>query len=79
MGCIRIKMVSLNWSRIAPHVTATLPLTTGHKVKAYILRNVPDPIWHFIKSQAALKGLNINDYLIRLMAEIEERTTGKQG
>lgn len=47
-------------------------------MKAFILRNVPDTTWHFIKSQAALKGLTIGDYLIMLLAEIEERTAGKK-
>jgi hypothetical protein len=47
-------------------------------MKAYILRDMPDPLWRFIRSQADLRGITIREYLIPVLAEIEERTAGKQ-
>lgn len=46
-------------------------------MKAYILRNVPDLLWRFVKSQADLQGITVREYLISLLAESKERSDTK--
>jgi hypothetical protein len=47
-------------------------------MKAYILRDMPDHLWRFVRSQAASQGQTVREYLISLITEIEERTTGNR-
>jgi hypothetical protein len=47
-------------------------------MKAYILRDIPDHLWRFVRSQAATNGQTVREYLMQLIAQIEERTSGKQ-
>jgi hypothetical protein len=47
-------------------------------MKAYILRDIPDHLWRFVRSQAATNGQTVREYLMALIAQIEERTSGKQ-
>lgn len=42
------------------------------------LRNVPDELHRRLKSQAALAGLALSDYLIREVKKIAERPTAQE-
>lgn len=47
----------------------------GHMSKMIQIRNVPDSVHRTVKSRAALEGLSLSDYLLRMVRHSAERPT----